>query len=130
MAAVEEIVVTIPRERPFGTIAGLVLGGVAARHEVTLDVLDDLQLALETLLDRGDEEGEVSVVLRVGPGTIDASIGPFPRASVAELEQEADSTLGMRRLLDAVVDRVELNERDGGCWVELRKTYEPAPEAA
>ena len=64
----EEIVVTIPRERPFGTVAGLVLGGVAARHELTLDVLDDLQLALETLLDRVDDDGEVNVVLRVDDG--------------------------------------------------------------
>ena len=74
----EEIVVTIPRERPFGTVAGLVLGGVAARHELTLEVLDDLQLALETLLDRVDDDGEVNVVLRVDGGTIAASVGPFP----------------------------------------------------
>jgi len=40
---VDEITVTVPRERPFGAVAGLVLGGVAARHELTLDVLDDLQ---------------------------------------------------------------------------------------
>ena len=82
-AVVEEIVVTIPRERPFGTVAGLVLGGVAARHDLTLDVLDDLQLALETLLDRNEDEGEVTVVLRVDSGRIDASIGPFPRESLA-----------------------------------------------
>ena len=124
----EEIVVTIPRERPFGTVAGLVLGGVAARHDLTLDVLDDLQLALETLLDRNDDEGEVSVVLRVDTGRVDASIGPFPRESLAELERESDDTLGMRRLLDTVVDSVELQDRDGGCWVELRKEYEPASE--
>ena len=126
----EEFVVTIPRERPFGTVAGLVLGGVAARHDLTLDVLDDLQLAIETLLDRSDDEGEVSVVLRVDPGRIDASIGPFTRENLAELEHEADDTLGMRRVLETAVDSVELQERDGGCWVELHKDYEPAPEVA
>ncbi|MBA2462150.1 MAG: hypothetical protein H0V45_10380 [Actinobacteria bacterium] len=126
----EEIVVTIPRERPFGTVAGLVLGGVAARHELTLDVLDDLQLALETLLDRGEEEGEVSVVLRVNAGTIDATVGPFAHGIRDELEQETDDTLGMRRLLNTVVDSVEVSERDDGCWVRLRKHYGRATEVA
>ena len=118
--------VTIPRERPFGTVAGLVLGGVAARHELTIDVLDDLQLALETLLDRADDDGEVNVVFRVEPGTIGASIGPLPHESVSELEHESDSTLGLRRLLDTTVDNVELSEREEGWWVELRKDFEPA----
>lgn len=126
----EEIIVTIPRERPFGSVAGLVLGGVAARHELTLDALDDLQLAVETLLDRsgldrrGGAAGEVTLVLRVDGGAIDASMGPFARNEIVELEHEADGTLGMRRLLDTVVDSVRVRERDGGCWVELRKEYD------
>jgi len=124
---VEEIIITIPRERPFGSVAGLVLGGVAARHSLTLDVLDDLQLAVETLLDRGQDEGDVSLVLRVGDSTIDASVGPFARDDVIELEHESDGTLGMRRLLDAVVDSVRVSEREGGCWVDLRKKYDGSP---
>jgi hypothetical protein len=127
---VEEIVVTIPRERPFGTVAGLVLGGVAARHDLTIDVLDDLQLAIEALLDHDEDEREVSVVLRVDAGDIAASVGPFQRERLAELEHEADATLGLRRVLDTAVDSVQLQDRDGGCWVELRKRYEPASGAA
>ncbi len=120
----EEITITIPRERPFGAVAGFVLGGVAARHRFTIDVLDDLKLALETLLDRqGTEGGDVSVVLRVAEGSVEASIGPFARQTVAELEQEADERLGLRRLLTTVVDSVELADRDDGCWVDLHKTY-------
>ena len=119
----DEITVTIPRERPFGAVAGLVLGGVAARHSLTLDVLDDLQLALETLLEREEHEGEVSVVLRVADGSIHTSVGPFARASLAELEDETDAGLGLRRLLTTVVDTVELAERDGGCWVDLHKSF-------
>ena len=119
-----EFTVTIPRERPFGAVAGLVLGGVAARHELTLDVLDDLQLALETLLDRdGDEDSDVTLVLRVADGSVDVSVGPFPRPSVAELEQEADETLGLRRLLTTVVDTVALSDRADGCWVDLHKSF-------
>jgi hypothetical protein len=121
---VEEIIVTIPRERPFGAVAGFVLGGVAARQGLTIEVLEDLHLALDTLLDReGTEEGDVSVVLRVSDGVVDASIGPFARATVAELEQETDERLGLRRLLTTVVDSVELADREDGCWVDLHKTY-------
>ena len=52
----DEFTITIPRERPFATVAGLVVGGIAARHDVTLDVLDDLQLALDGLLERTDDD--------------------------------------------------------------------------
>jgi len=125
----EEFVVTIPRERPFGTIAGLVLGGVAARHELTLDVLDDLQLALETLLDRSKDERQVSVILRVASGTVETSVGPFRLEEVEELERETDESLCLRRLLDTVVDSVCLSDREDGCWVELRKAFVATPVA-
>ena len=122
----DEIRISIPGERSFGAVAGLVLGGVAARHELTLDVLDDLQLAFESLLERDEDEREVTIVLRVGPETIDASVGPFARRSIAELEQDPGEALGLRRLLETVVDDVAVAEREGGCWVDLRKSYELA----
>jgi hypothetical protein len=120
----DEFTISIPRERPFATVAGLVVGGIAARHDVTLDVLDDLQLALDGLLERtDDDEGQVTIEVRVDGGTIATSIGPVTASTAAELEQEAGDSLGLRRLLEAVVDSVTLAERDGGSWVELRKGY-------
>ena len=125
----DEIRVTMPSEPPFGTVAGLVLGGVAARHELTIDVLDDLQLALEGLLERDSSAGEITLVLRVGPDTVEASVGPFDRTSLAELDRDAGEGLDLRRLLDTVVDDVALADREDGCWVELRKSYELAGRA-
>lgn len=122
----DEIRITIPGERSFGGVAGLVLGGVAARHDFTLDVLDDLQLALESLLDRDDDERDVTIVLRVGDAAIDTTVGPFERGAIAELERAPGESLGLRRLLDTVVDDVSVSNREDGCWVELRKTYELA----
>jgi hypothetical protein len=123
----DEFTIIIPRERPFPVVAGLVLGGIAARHEVTLDVLDDLQLALDSVLEQGDEEdGDVTVVLRVNGATIEASVGPVAAATAAELEREAGTGIGLRRLLEATVDSVAVNRRDGGAWIELRKGYELA----
>ena len=124
----DEITVTVPRERPFSAVAGLVLGGVAARHDVTLDVLDDLHLALETLLEHEEGERELTVVLRLVAGKVEVSVGPFEPAALAELDEEAGEALGLRRLLDAVVDDVTVDERADGCWVYLRKGYSLATE--
>jgi anti-sigma regulatory factor (Ser/Thr protein kinase) len=123
----DEFTISIPRERPFAAVAGLVVAGIAARHDVTLDVLDDLQLALDGVLERSDDdEGEVTIEVRVEDGTIETVIGPVTDSTAAELEQETDDSLGLRRLLETVVDSVTLSERDGGSWVELRKGYELA----
>ena len=123
--------ITIPRERDFSIVAGLVVGGIAARHDVTLEVLDDLQLALGSLLEYSEaDDGEITVLLHVGDDAIDVSVGPVGDRTVAEIESDgADNVLGLRRLLDTTVEDVSLTSRDGGTWVELRKGFaleEPA----
>jgi hypothetical protein len=121
-----EFTISIPRERPFGTVAELVVGGIAARHDVTLDVLDDLQLALDALLDKSDaDEGEISILLQVEDGTIEMLVGPLPAAIASDLDQDAGTGIDLKRLLEAVVDSVAVRERDGGDWVELRKRFSP-----
>ena len=123
----DEFTISIPRERPFATVAGLVIGGIVARHDVTLDVLSDLQLALDGVLERSDEdEGQVTIEIRVDNGTIATLIGPVTDSTAAELEQEPGDSLGLRRLLETVVDSVTLSERENGSWIELRKGYELA----
>src|SRR5688500_16995073 len=120
----DEFTIRIPRERPFSAVADLVVGGIAARHDVTLDVLDDVQLALDSLLGHDDaDEREVEIVLRVGDAAIEASVGPLAPTTAAALEEEVDTSLGLRRLLNATMDSVTLSKRDGNAWVDLRKGY-------
>jgi hypothetical protein len=120
----DTVEITIPRERDFSIVAELVIGGIAARRDVTLEALDDLQLALASLLEHDEaDEGEVSVLLRVGAAAIDVSVGPVGERTVAELEGTAGDTLGLRRLLDTTVDNATLSERDGRTWVDLRKEF-------
>jgi hypothetical protein len=127
----DTVEITIPRERDFSIVAELVVGGIAARHDVTLEALDDLQLALGSLLEHVEaDEGDVSVVLRVGDGAIDVSVGPVGERTVAELEGDAGDTLGLRRLLDTTVDDATVSTRNGGDWVELRKGFVPAEPQA
>ena len=118
----QSIELTVPREREFSAVADLVLAGLASRLDLTLETIDDLQLALDTLLEDEEGDGEVTVRFELGDGAIHAVVGPFVRDRIEPQLAGADSPgIGLRRLLDATVDTVELSERDGGCWVELRK---------
>ena len=83
----------IPNRRPYHGVARLVLGGLAARHELSYETLEDLQLALVTVLE-GDGYAtgdEVCVELDVSEDAVTMSIGPLdghavraePRARVA-----------------------------------------------
>jgi anti-sigma regulatory factor (Ser/Thr protein kinase) len=119
-----EFFLDLPRDEGFSTVAEYVLGGIAARHEMTIDVLDDLQLALSSVLEHGDEDGDVRVEVRILDGAVEASVGPVGDGTAAELEQDdATQRLGLRRLLETTVDDVRVSVRDGVSWVELRKDY-------
>jgi hypothetical protein len=125
---VAPIELTIPREREFGAVADLVLAGIASRVDLTLETIDDLQLALESLLEH--EEGDQGLTIRFDlvDGAVHASVGPFDRDGIepALAAGSGDDGIGLRRVLATTVDGVELSDRDGGCWVELRKEVAPA----
>ena len=122
--SMDTIRICIPRDGGFKAVAGLVVGGVAARHDVTLEVLDDLHIALDALLDHAEsDDGEVTLELRIAGSEIDVAFGPVDDEIVTELERAAGDGIGLRRLLDTTVDDVSLTTRDGESWVELRKGY-------
>ncbi len=116
----DEITLTMPCDGEFTGVAHLVLGGLAARLELSVEHLEDLQIALDGLLERRPAVGEVTVAVAVDDGVLRAAIGPFEPASLDELERE-DQSLGLRRILETVCDTVELEERDGSRWVQVTK---------
>jgi hypothetical protein len=126
MTPTDEITLTLPRERNFYGIAHLVLAGLAARLDCTVEHLDDLQLALDTLLDHRDEEGEVRISLRVRDDSIEAEVAPLSGELRAELEREPGAEMDTRRVLDTVVDGVDL----GADSVTLRKTVRRLAQGA
>lgn len=120
----DRIVLTIPREEGFENVAQLVLAGVAARLNLTYEVIDDLGTAFSTLLERRGGEGDLTVELEVGEDVVTAVLGPFRGAALhAELERRDDG-VGLRRVLETVVDGFAAVERDGDDWIELRKRVE------
>jgi anti-sigma regulatory factor (Ser/Thr protein kinase) len=116
----DEIQLTLPAQEDFRRVAHLVVGGLAARRELTYEALEDLQVAFDAVLGCREDEDDIVVSLRVDDGHLHASIGPFTPAALAQLDEEPGG-LPLRRVLDTVCDSVDVNERDGGSWVDLSK---------
>ena len=115
----DQITLTIPREQPYHEVAHLVLGGVAARLNLTFESIDDLETALDAVLERASVDGHITVRLYVEEGAIRASVGPLPVEQLrSELERDPGEGVTLRRILDTVVDGYHL-DADG--WLELRK---------
>jgi hypothetical protein len=120
----DRIVVTIPREEGFEDVAQLVLGGVASRLNLTYESFDDLGTGVATLLQRGAVDGDLTVELAVGADSITTVIGPFPSGAVKGELERPDDGVGLRRVLETVVDSFQAVERPDGEWVELEKRLE------
>jgi hypothetical protein len=117
-----DIRLTIPGERDYFGVAHLVLGGLASRHSLTIESFEDLLLALDGLLDRTRGAPKVTLSVHVDGDEIQADVGPFAAGSVSnELERETENGIGLRRLLDTVVDGFSVTDREGGDWVRLTK---------
>ena len=120
--AVEEIRLTIPSERAYYGVAHLVLGGLAARLNLTIEALEDLQLAIDGLLDRHGDGADVTVAVRLAGEVLEARVGPFAIGSTGpELEREPGDEMTLRRLLETLVDDVSVETDDGAEWVEVSK---------
>jgi hypothetical protein len=125
----DEIRLVIPAEEDFRPIAHLVTGGLALRLDVTYDDLEDLQVGIEALLALRDDAGELVLSLSADDGVLHASLGPFAPETV--YEEDADGGgLDLRRVLDTVCDTHEIEEREGGAWVELTKRVASPARAA
>ena len=118
----DEITLTIPRDRALYSVAHLVLGGLGIRLNLTIEHLEDLQLALDAVLERAREEEPVTIAVSVGEGSIETAIGPMRDGVRDELEATEGEDVGLRRILDTLVDSVELTPQEGGDWVKLTKT--------
>jgi hypothetical protein len=117
----DRITLTMPGERDFFRVAHLVVGGLAVRLDLTFENLEDLQIALATVL--GESAGEVTVSVRVQPDQIEASIGPFGSGDQElDLDREVEEGVPLRRVLETVCDSVDVVDGEGGRWVVLRKS--------
>jgi hypothetical protein len=106
----DEITLTLPRDADFHRVAHLVLGGLAVRMDLTVENLEDLQIALDSILGRTElEAGDVTVRMVLRDGALETRVGPLPSNVLDEIEREQDSALSLRRVLDSTVDDVHVD---------------------
>ena len=118
------ITLRIPHARPYHGVARLVVGGLAARLELSYEDLEDVQLALESVL---EEDGyivgpDVAVELDFDDDALEVGIGPLNGERLRDdLSRESDETIGLRRLLATVVGDASVERRADGDWLRLEK---------
>ena len=102
----DRITLVLPRERDFHRVAHLVLGGLAIRLELTIETLEDMQVALGAILDRASADEQVTITMWLRDGVLETEVEPVEL--LAELDAEPDDErLDLARVLRAVVDDVE-----------------------
>jgi len=121
-----EIELILPADDAFRRVAHLVLGGLATRHDLTVETLEDLTLALDAVLGRLDDGGDdVTVRMKVGDEDVSTEVGPFRDLDVrGELASGSEDAIDLRRILSAVCDEVSVVERGGSQWIEMTKKVE------
>jgi hypothetical protein len=106
----DRITLSIPREPGFDRVAHLVLSGLAVRLDLTVENLEDLQLALDSLFDRIDEDddvaGDLTVTMSLRDHELETRVGPLANWILDELERDGGEVIDLRRVLDSTVDDV------------------------
>ena len=107
----DTIVLTIPNEAGYRAVATLVLGGVGTRLDLPYERMDELQLAVLSVLETVD--GALATVeMQMADGVVDVSIGPLAEGS--------GDDAALARVVDRLVDGRFTTRRDGAEWVTLR----------
>ena len=109
----DQITLTMPTASSYRGIATLVLGGIGSRLDLPYERVDDLQLAVLSVLEiSGDET--VTLEAEAATDGLVVTVGP--------LADGAGSDEALARVLHPLVDSFESAERTDGHWLSLRLT--------
>lgn len=122
----DTITLTIPTSSGFRGVATLVLGGVGSRFDLPYERMDDLQLAVLSMLDAA-KGTEASIEMHAQDGRIGVSVGP--------LRDGAETDDGLTRVLTRLTDEVEPARRGSDSWLTVfverdESGREPRPPSA
>jgi hypothetical protein len=112
----DRIVLTMPTDARFRSVATLVLGGIGSRLDLPYERMDDLQLAVVSALTATDHE-TVTLEVDADEAGLRLALGPVRRGS-----GEDD---GLVRVLSRLVDDVAHESRDGSEWLTLGVSGSP-----
>lgn len=117
---IDTITLTVPAERRFLGVVNLVLGGLGSRLDLPYAQVDDLQLAVDSVLAQGDPaaDGELTVEVEIGEGRLTIRVGP--------LVDGGASDDGLKRVLAPLVASAWPLDREGREWMQLEIARETA----
>ena len=123
------VTLTLPAGAEFVNVARIVVGGFAARNDLSYESLDDLQLAVESILCEPAYSAtpDLTLAVTIAEQQVEVAIGPVDDEALRSDLNVTDGSLGLGLVLDAVVDGVGIEERDCTRWLRLAKRV-PAPE--
>jgi hypothetical protein len=109
----DTISLTIPAERRYLGVVNLVLGGLGSRLDLSFERVDDLQLAVDSVLAQGDPSsaGTLTVEVDVEEGRLVVRVGP--------LVDGGASDDGLKRILATLVSSAWPLDREGREWIQL-----------
>jgi hypothetical protein len=127
----DTVVLEVPRARRFRPLLHMVLGGIALRRELSFDALDDLQLAVDSILagDKGSPEKTLTMKVCVGEQSLaillEALRDPTLRATLNQGRVPAgseDSCIDVCVLLRSLVDSYAVTDLDSDRFsLEMQK---------
>ncbi len=101
----------LPDGRSFDAVGRLVAAGIAGRAGVTVDRIDDLQLAVQAVRRSPGARGTTRILLTSDEGGLRAEIGPVVRTRGHE---------ALEGVLSTLVQGVETRTTGGDTWIVLR----------
>ena len=110
----DTIVLTIPADARYREVATLVLGGIGSRLDLPYERMDDLQLALLSVLEATDG-ADVSIEVEARDGSLEIAVGPL----VAGTRDDR----GLDLVLSRLVDDSAPQDRDGAEWLTLSVSH-------
>jgi hypothetical protein len=112
LPTVDRITVEFPAAEGYRSVGRLVLGGLVSRFELPVDRVEDLLLAIESLLVRKVDGDTVTLEACAAADGLELRLGPFAGSQLADP--------AIARVLTRLVDEVREDGEDGdGVSVEL-----------
>jgi len=111
----DTILVEFPATEGYRGVGRLVLGGLASRFELPVDRVEDLLLAVESLLAHGVDGETVMLTVDAGEEALRVRLGPLADGGVV-------SDPAVARVLRPLVDEATdvAPQEDGAAFAELR----------
>jgi hypothetical protein len=127
----DTVTLSIPQEAEYLSLFGMILGGIALRRDLSLETLDDLQLAVDSVL--AEEEvfsGQISMSVELSEQALDIRLEPLTKKDLRETlllgavpPGSEDRCIDVCLILRSLVDGFTVTDLGQGAYaVTLRKT--------